>query len=195
MKQLTEQDYARAAARLRCEVAAIKAVAAVESRVSGFLVDGRPVILFERHIFRRQLIQNRIDAAPHELARPDIVNRRPGGYVGGAAEHERLADAAAINRDAALKSCSWGKFQIMGFNWRATGHASLQDFVNAMYRDEAAQLDAFVEFLFAEGLDDEMVRRDWAAFAERYNGPAYRKNRYDAKLATAYKRFAMRAAA
>jgi len=195
VKQLTEQDYAKAAARLGCEVAAIKAVAAVESRVSGFLVDGRPVILFERHIFRRQLVQNRVDPAPHERARPDIVNRRPGGYVGGAAEHERLADAVAINRDAALKSCSWGKFQIMGFNWRATGHASLQDFVNAMYRDEAAQLDAFVAFLYAEGLDDELVRRDWAAFAERYNGPAYRKNRYDAKLATAYKRFAMRAAA
>ena len=190
MKSLTDEDYERAAKRLGCDVAAIKAVAAVESRASGFLPDGRPVILFERHIFRRQLIQNGGNTAALEASRPDLVNRRPGGYIGGAAEHERLEDAAAINRDAAIKSCSWGKFQIMGFNWRATGNATLQRFVNAMYRDEGAHLDAFVAFLFAEGLDDELVRHDWSAFAERYNGPAYKKNKYDAKLAVAYKRFA-----
>ncbi|AZA64465.1 DUF3380 domain-containing protein [Chryseobacterium carnipullorum] len=51
MKTLTEQDYINAAKELGCEVAAIKAVAEVESRGSGFLSSGEPKILFERHRF------------------------------------------------------------------------------------------------------------------------------------------------
>jgi hypothetical protein len=32
--------------------------------------------------------------------------------------------------------------------------------------------------------------RDWAAFAKAYNGKGYAKNKYDEKLAAAYKKFA-----
>jgi hypothetical protein len=194
MQALTEEDYKRAAASLCCSVAAIKAVAEVEAPGSGFLPDGRPKILFERHIFRRQLIQQQVNTAVIEEEFPGLCNRKPGGYEGGEYEHIRLDRAVRIHRDAALKSCSWGRFQIMGFNWRATGAKSLQDFVNAMYRSEAAQLEAFTNFLFAEGLDDEMAALKWAEFAERYNGPAYRKNRYDTKLAAAYKKFSQEGA-
>ncbi|MFA7308428.1 MAG: N-acetylmuramidase domain-containing protein [Hyphomicrobium sp.] len=35
-----------------------------------------------------------------------------------------------------------------------------------------------------------MRNRQWAAFARRYNGPGYRKNRYDTLLANAYRRMA-----
>jgi hypothetical protein len=38
---------------LNCDVAAIQAVAEVEARGAGFLGDGRPKILFERHKFRK----------------------------------------------------------------------------------------------------------------------------------------------
>lgn len=31
--------------------------------------------------------------------------------------------------------------------------------------------------------------KDWAEFARRYNGPAYKENRYDEKLAKAYQKF------
>jgi hypothetical protein len=195
MKLLTEQDYARAAERLGWEVAAVKAVAEVESRGAGFLADGRPKILFERHIFRRELLKRGIDTRAYEREQPELVNVKPGGYKGGAEEWRRLDDAVHINRDAALSSASWGKFQIMGFNWKASGAASIQDFVNRMYRSEGAQLDAFVEFVKDQGIDDEVQRHDWAAFAEKYNGPGYddapgRANDYDTKLADAYARHA-----
>ncbi|WP_262919099.1 N-acetylmuramidase family protein [Niabella hibiscisoli] len=48
---LTEKDFQDAARQLNCEVAAIKAVAEVESKGDGFLPTGEPKILFERHIF------------------------------------------------------------------------------------------------------------------------------------------------
>jgi site-specific recombinase XerC len=30
---------------------------------------------------------------------------------------------------------------------------------------------------------------DWAGFAKRYNGPGYKKNKYDTKLASAYRKW------
>ena len=55
-----------------------------------------------------------------------------------------------------------------------------------MVSGESAQLDAFVAFVKKNNLDDELMRHDWASFARGYNGPAYRENHYDTKLAAAY---------
>ncbi len=50
---LGDQAMAEAAQALGCEVAAVRAVAEVESRGSGFDAQGRPTILYERHVFAR----------------------------------------------------------------------------------------------------------------------------------------------
>jgi len=50
---LTEEDYSAAATQLKVEVAAIKAVAEVETTGNAFDEEGRPRILFERHYFHR----------------------------------------------------------------------------------------------------------------------------------------------
>lgn len=178
---LSEQDLERSAKSLGCEVAAIKAVCQVEAPNGGFLSDGRPNILFERHKFS-QFTGGQFDASD-----PDISNPKAGGYgAGGVNQHDRLGRAADLDREAALKSASWGKFQIMGFNFSAAGFKDLQSFINAMYRSEGAQLDAFVAFIKHEGLADELREHRWADFARRYNGPSYAINRYDTKLAAAY---------
>lgn len=185
---LTEADYARAALALKCPIAAVKAVCAVEAPKGGFLPDGQVTILFERHQF------SKLTARAFDADHPDISNPKAGGYKGGAAEHNRLALAARLNRDAALKATSWGKFQIMGFNYEAAGHASLQSFINAMHHSEGAQLDAFVSFVKKDrggktwaALTYGYVNNDWREFAKLYNGPAYAINRYDTKLAAAFK--------
>ena len=51
--QISESAFKSAALQLDCEVAAIKAVASVESLGSPFLSNGQPKILFEAHIFHR----------------------------------------------------------------------------------------------------------------------------------------------
>ena len=182
---LTKPDFERAAAALACEVAAIRAVCEVEAPKGGFLPDGQPTILFERHKF------SQFTAGAHDAAHPDISNRRAGGYLGGAAEHDRLARAAALNRDAALMAASWGKFQLMGFNHGLCGHARLQDFVNAMYAGEPEQLAGFVDFIRGQpGLLRAIQARTWTDFARLYNGPNFGINRYDVKMAAAYRRLA-----
>ena len=177
--RMSEGDIATAAEALGCEVAAVKAVIDVESR-GGFFADNRPKILFERHVFSR-LTGGRFDAN-----HSGISSKTPGGYTGGPPEYGRLAEAIALDRAAALKSASWGAFQIMGENFGVAGFADVESFVQAMCQSENNQLRAFVGFVRGNGLADELQRHDWAGFARGYNGPNFKKNNYDAKLAAAF---------
>ena len=188
-RDLTEADIRKAADRLNVDVATVHAVAEVESRGDGFFKDGRPALLFERHIMKRQLSENGINPEPYQEQRPDLVNSKPGGYLGGVKEHHRLGDASGIHPCAAVESASWGRFQIMGFHWEHLGFASASAFRGAMECGEGEHLQAFASFVLAdEAMHAVLKERDWAGFAERYNGPNYRKNRYDEKLKEAYQR-------
>jgi hypothetical protein len=91
-----------------------------------------------------------------------------------------------LDRNAALKSASWGRFQIMGFNHLLAGHPTIDFFIDAMQRSEAAHLEAFGAFSKSTGLTDSLKKKDWAKFAKGYNGPAYAGNMYDTKLEHAY---------
>lgn len=182
---LTEADYRAAAKSLGCSAAAIKAVAEVESIGDGFLHTGEPKILFEAHVF------DRLTAGKYRSSHPGISSSRWNRTLYGPAglhQHKRLREAVALDRDAALQSASWGRFQVMGFNWRVCGYASLQAFVNDMIDSEAGHLRAFVGYVKARGLADELQRLDWPGFAYGYNGSGYAENRYDTKMASAYMR-------
>lgn len=190
-KRITEQDMQQAARALDVDLASIKAVTTVESRGAGFFNDGRPAILFERHIMRRRLAALGRDVDLLQRYLPDIINGIPGGYKGGAAEHDRLYLAQQIEPDSAVESASWGLFQIMGFHWRTLGYTSAEAFAAAMTESEGRQLDAFVRFIKADaGLHRALRSKDWSDFARRYNGPNYASNKYDVKLAAAYEEFA-----
>ena len=190
-----------AAARLGVELAAIIAVNEVESLGAGFLDNGKPKILYERHIMYRQLAKPRTPeddevallAHANDLAasQPNLVNPSAGGYAGGTAEHQRLAHARLIDDTCALESASWGAFQIMGFHAIRLGYSSVQDFAARMAKDENEQFEAFVRFLEADpALLKALKSKKWAAFAKGYNGPDYQRNLYDIKLERAYQRHA-----
>lgn len=187
---LTRQDIGQAAAELGVEPALLKAVADVESSGSGFLRDGRPKILFEGHIFWKQLVKRRIDPKPYAARYPTIVNSKwtKANYLGGAREYDRLAIAQRINEEAALCSASWGAFQLMGFNYGAAGFTTVYAFVDAQKQNEASQLRAACRWMVARGLVAILRRRNWADFARAYNGPGYATNKYDARLKEAYVR-------
>lgn len=181
---LTEDDYKQAAKLLKCEIAAIKAVAEVESSGAGFLSDGRPKILFERHKFHG--FTNGRFAATH----PDISNKRRGGYgKAGAHQWDRFNTAFALDPIAAIKSCSWGKFQVMGFNFEICGFTKLDDFHAAMLKSEGEHLKAFCHFIASNKLDTALRNHKWAALARGYNGASFKENKYDTKLAAAFRKY------
>jgi hypothetical protein len=198
---LRNADLVTAADRLGVPLASIYAVNEVESKGKGFLDNGKPVILFERHIMYRQLAKVRHPGDdPAELKRhadqlaaasPALVNPKSGSYSGGTAEHQRLAMARLIDDTAALESASWGAFQIMGFHWQRLGYPSVQDFVAAISAGESQQFDAFTRFIETDpALHKSLKARKWAEFAKLYNGPDYLRNLYDTKLQRAYERHA-----
>ena len=80
-----------------------------------------------------------------------------------------------------------GLFQIMGFNYRECGFTSVQEFVNVMCTSEGEHLRAFVNFINSQGFAKFLKNKEWSNFARGYNGPDYAENKYDEKLAAAYK--------
>lgn len=187
--ELTQHDFARAARMLGCSIAAIQAVCDVEAPAGGFDRTGAPRILFEGHIFSR-LTSGRWDASHPQISYPRWTRVHyatgPTPDDRNAGEHRRLQAAVALDRPAALQSASWGRFQILGSNFRKAGHTTLQSFINAMYASESDQLDAFIDFLRSERLDVHLAALDWGAFAYGYNGPEHHKNGYAPKLAKAF---------
>ena len=187
-KSTTDTQIRVQALALGIEPAALKAVLEVETRGSGFNSDGTPIILYERYKFYSGLQAiNWITKSKEWYAKyPDLCNPKPGGYGKESEQHPKLKRAAELNRDVALESCSWGLGQVMGYHWKSLGYESLQAFVNAMYKDEASQLDAVCRFINKNGLIGALKRKDWASFAKGYNGKNYAINKYDTTLATAY---------
>jgi len=169
----------------------LAAVVEVESNGVAFAtVDGRqePLILFEYHIFDR-----RIPAGLRARARQlGLAAARWGAIRYPRSQDARwdlLNRARRLDDNAALESTSWGVGQVMGFHWKMLGFSSPQAMVKLARASIEGQIALMVGYIKRTGLMDELKRGDWAGFARGYNGPGYRKNRYDTKMATAFRRY------
>lgn len=185
---LTNEQILDAALDNRIEPASLAAIAEIESKGCGFIQSGDkllPKILFEAHIFGR-LTQHK-----YSDTNPDISARRwdRSLYKGGLREWDRLKMAESLDANAALQSASWGKFQIMGFNYSYCGYSSVEDFVSDMHASEVKHLKAVIAFMTNKGLIEFLRRGDTHSFFTGYNGSAYKVNRYDTKYYEAYRRF------
>lgn len=170
--------------------AALLAVVQVESGGVAFaMVAGRaePLIRFEGHYFDKRLF-----GAERMIARGQGLASPKAGAVANpksqAARWKMLERAFAIDAQAAYESVSFGVGQVMGAHWEWLKFGSVTELVNLCRRDVAGQVELMVRFIDRAGLGGAVRSRDWATFARGYNGPAYRKNRYDTQLANAYAR-------
>jgi len=189
---LSQADINQVAKDLEVEPAAINAVREVEAGGTGFQGE-RPKILFEGHVFYKQLKKHGIDPAKHLAGNEDILyskwNKSTRKYY-KLDQYARLEKARKINAAAAMESASWGLFQIMGYHWQPLGYKSASKFVKQMHKNEGEHLKAFAAYLKANNLVKPLQDLDWATFARGYNGSGYKENQYDTKMASAYKRYA-----
>lgn len=182
---LSDDDYRLAAQRLGTDVAAVKAVAEVETVGAAFDPEGRPAILYERHIFER-LTGSRYSTGHPRVSGPALG---PAQYGPRSRQYEKLAEAYALDPWAALQSASWGSFQVLGENYAMLDYASPQHMAQSMARSEKAHLDAFVSYVRGTPKCLQAIqRKDWATFARWYNGPDYKTFHYDKSIAEAYAR-------
>lgn len=185
-RRLDDEDLPRVGARIGVGEDEIHAVLDVETAGSGFDRQGRPAMLFEPHIFWRELRDH--PAVQAEAARQGLAYRRWGEQRYPSDSYPRLAKALALceanglGHEPALRSASWGLGQIMGFNAELAGYASASDMVTDFLDDEERHLDAMVTFIEAVNLDDELRAHDWRGFARGYNGAGYARHGYHTRL-------------
>lgn len=132
-----------------------------------------------------------------DLIRSGKATSQNDKYLFGIQNYKRLAKAYQLARanlgegSAALESCSWGAFQIMGENWKKMGYASVSAFTKAMSRSEKEQIRAFV--LYIKHVKPQIItyikNEQWAEAANAFNGPSYKQNKYDDLLKAAYKKY------
>jgi N-acetylmuramidase len=173
--------------------AALMAVVEVESAGRALEEDGKtPRLLFERHVFHRELSRRRPDRLRPAIAQGLAIPRwsRATQYRDQGSSHGRLvvlSRARAIDEDCANRACSWGVGQTMGFLAEGQGFRNANEMVRHMIAGGVpAQVECMVREIKNRKLDVKLNRHDWAGFARAYNGPGYAQNQYDVKMAAAY---------
>lgn len=93
----------------------------------------------------------------------------------GLPQYKRLLKAYQLDKSAALQSCSWGKFQIMGFNYKNAGYKDIFEFVKAMSSGDPAHINAFLRFAKTNAILLYGLRnKDFEKIAEGHNGGQWR---------------------
>ena len=176
---VTDDDIAHLATRLGCTTRQLRAVSKVESGGAGFDDNGRPKILFERHIFAR-LTKRKWS--------PCAFSNNPGGY--NESSWDKLTLAACKDAAAAFSSASWGKFQVMGMHWSFLGYPSPIEMAYSTVTSEAAHYEMLARYIEKNGLKSKLSdistnAEDNRAFARSYNGASYAQFDYHNKMARA----------
>ncbi|GLK63353.1 N-acetylmuramidase domain-containing protein [Paracoccus kondratievae] len=185
-QRLTDIDVARVGRLIGVGEDEIRAVIEVETSGGGFDSQGRPKMLFEPHVFWRELGPGQKRTAAEASG---MAYQRWGTKPYPKDSYPRLALAMKIDASAALRSASWGLGQILGSNHRAAGYPTPGDMVAAFCDSETAHLEAMMNFIISEGLDDDLRRHDWSGFARGYNGAGYATHGYHTRLAAAFARW------
>lgn len=190
---LSNQDFAAAAALLGADikVALIHAFAEVESGGrSGFGPAGKPVIAYEGHIFRLYS-GGKFDATNPRLSYPYVIKAGPEWRLNNVNQDtawKTLNAAMALDKEAALQACSWGMFQVMGFNFKDCGYPTVDAFATAMQTGAPAHLNAFVTFCQKKtGMVAAMRNLDYEGMARRYNGDDF--GDYPKRIEKAYGKY------
>ncbi len=181
---LTEEDFSIVARELGVETATIKAVVRIEAgeKLQGFWAPGVPVANYVQSLF------DKYRSKPCKRKIND--SKVPSGLSGYALnEWTSLTKARKINADAADMGTYWGMFQIGGYNYKLCGCESVEEMVEKVCDSEYSQLEMFAVFIRNSGMLEALQKKDWEAFARRYNGPSYAKRGYHTRMAKEYAKY------
>jgi len=119
---------------------------------------------------KNKVIYEVIDIKTGEAAVADDIYGSSGLH-----QYKRLVKAYQLDKEAALKACSWGKFQIMGFNHETAGYNNVFDFVKGMSTGDPAHIRAFLKFAKSNKvLLNGLREKDFEKIAAGHNGDSWR---------------------
>lgn len=186
-RRLAQGDVGDAARAIGISTAVLLAFLEVEAAGRGFDSRNRPKMLFEPHVFWRNLSGKLRDiAAAAGLAYAKWKRNYP------ADSYPRLEKAIGIAREPGFRSASYGLPQILGENAKDAGFNSAEAMFETMKQGEREQLLAMVTLLKSWGLASKLAGKDfskpesWVPAVSRYNGKGYAANNYHVKAAAAF---------
>ena len=183
---ISEEDYKKAASDIGVsDVAAVKAVAKTEGGGQAYLKDGRPLVRYEPHHFRK-FTKGRYDKEFPHLSAPYSVVKKQHLSKGFAAAFPVLEQALKLDPEAAIMACAWGAFQVQGDIWKDAGFSTPYDMVSQVYQGLGGHFKLFVGYIKVNHLAGLLKNKDWAAFAKRYNGADYAVHHYDTVMQKNY---------
>lgn len=141
-----------------------------------------PPIRIEGHYFYARLKGTKRDVAVRlGLASPKAgAVKNPNDYKG---RYDKLKLMTDIAHDEAYQSISIGIGQIMGSHYKLLGYKSAYEMWKIACGGLIPQAEQMLFFISRQAkMYNAAVNYDYATFAKLYNGPAYRKNRYDTEL-------------
>lgn len=135
---------------------------------------GMPSLLYERHVFKRNLIKLGYDVDELLRNRPeldDIIGytnySKYGSYK---KQRERFALAYSVDKEAACRACSWGFAQILGENYEEAGFISAEHMFEECHSEEG-QTKALINFIKSvKGLKEALNSLDVHKSKVLYNG-------------------------
>lgn len=186
--KISDEDWERISKELGVEEAILKAIYEVETSGKSYLGEGYPALLFEAHVFYRELKAEGRDVESLKVSYPNIISKswNKSLYKGGIGEVSRINEAYLISPSSALRSASFGAFQVCGFN---CGKMGPYEFYRRIWTSETGQLEILSEFLKNSGIVPYMKALNFEEIARRYNGPGYATQGYHTKLENSYKKY------
>jgi len=188
---ITDLEYDKSAKNLDIDAALMKAIGSNESGESGFFGEGVAKILFERHYMYNGLSNKYGVERANELAKkyPLLVNKEPNVVRSNSCGKLKLAKE--IDTDCAIRSCSWGRYQIMGETFKYL-YSSPTELELAMNACELHQFNYFVQYLKKKPkMIDALKAKDWEKIAYLYNGSNWKNTNpnYATNLEKNYNKF------
>jgi hypothetical protein len=168
-ERLNDRDVAEVAQHMGVELAVLRAVTLTETRGSGFDHAGHPKMMFEPHIFYRELAAH-LPAELDDAVKYDLAYQHWGDEPYPPDSYPRLTDAVDVDQELALQSASWGLGQVLGTNHKLVGYDTALAMVVDACTSERLQLAMMASYIIATGLTSALRQRDWATFAAGYNG-------------------------
>jgi hypothetical protein len=136
------------------------------------IVDPRPLILFEYHVFYRAIK----DPSIKELAVcKKLASKRWGQFPYPKTQLERyklLEEASQLDYEAAHAACSWGLGQVLGESYSFLGYSKPSDLAKRTCKGLEGQLEVFFRFILSKpGCLEALKAGDFKRFFRLYNGP------------------------
>ena len=151
------------------EIDLLRSFIQVESSGRNYGKDGRLIIRFERHIFRKY-IRSQEKVSEFEKSKIGLRHRNQND------EYMSLEAAKPFNYDGAYKSISMGSAQIMGFHSSRLGFQDPKSMFMSFSNSEVNVMKAFGKFIsLTPSLVKALRIKDYHKIAYYYNGSGYKK--------------------